>query len=179
MIYFIAGHSDSDSGAVAHGLKEADLTKRVRDLTYEAVKRISPKALVSRDDDKDSLSQVIAKIKPRIQNTDILIDFHYNSATPSATGVECVVSDNAGQSSISIATKISYRISDITGIKNRGVKREKDTPRKRLAILNMRGSAVIVEMGFISNIGDVKSIEKHLHWICEDIAHIVLEAHGR
>lgn len=179
MIYLIAGHHDADPGAVAHGIKEADLTKRVRDLTYESIKRISPKALVTRDNDKDTLSQVIAKIKPRIQSTDVLVDFHYNSGSPSATGVECVVSDNAGSGSITLATQISNRISDITGLKNRGVKREKDTPRKKLGILNMRGSAVIVEMGFISNLGDVQSIEKYLHWICEDIAHIILNNNGR
>ena len=40
--------------------------------------------------------------------------------------------------------KICNIIHSITGLKNRGVKREKDTPRKQLGILGMRGSAVIV-----------------------------------
>ena len=175
MIYLIAGHHDKDPGAVSNGLKEADLTKKVRDLVYDRIKQLSPKTFVSKDDDKDTLSQVIRKIKPNIQSDDILIDFHYNSAGSSATGVECVVDDFAGDRSIEIAEKICNIIHSITGLKNRGVKREKDTPRKQLGILGMRGSAVIVEMGFISNIDDVNKIDKFLHWICEDIATMLLE----
>lgn len=175
MIYLIAGHHNADSGAVANGLKEADLTKKVRDLVYTRIKQLSPKSFVTKDDDKDTLSQVIAKIKPNIKIDDILIDFHYNAGAPIATGVECVVDDFAGAKSIEIAEKICDIIHDITGLKNRGVKREKDTPRKQLGILGMRGSSVIVEMGFISNINDVNTLDKHLHWICEDIALMLLE----
>lgn len=179
MIYLIAGHHDNDSGAVAHGLKEADLTKRVRDLTYDAIKRIRPKQMVTRDDDKDTLSQVISKISPKIQENDLLIDFHYNSASSTATGVECVVSDYASKYSIDTATYICNIVSNISGLKNRGVKREKDTPRKKLGILRMKGGTVVVELGFISNLNDVQSIDKHLHWICEDMAHVILQNYDR
>ncbi len=175
MIYLIAGHHDADPGAVSNGLKEADLTKKVRDLVYDRIKQLSPKTFVSKDNDKDTLSKVISKIRPNIKDGDILIDFHYNSGGVSATGVECVVDDFAGKKSIEIAEKICNIIHSITGLKNRGVKREKDTPRKQLGILGMGGSAVIVEMGFISNIKDVNAIDKYLHWICEDIAIMLLE----
>lgn len=178
MIYLIAGHSDTDPGAVSNGLKEADLTKKVRDLVYTRIKELSPKIFVTKDNDKDSLSKVISKIKPNIKNDDVLVDFHYNSGSSSATGVECVVDNYAGEKSLKLAEKICKTISDITGLKNRGVKREKDTPRKQLGILGMKGSAVIVEMGFISNISDVNTLDKFLHWICEDIAHNILESHG-
>lgn len=174
MIYLIAGHHNADSGAIAHGLKESDLTKTIRDLTYEAVKRIAPKTFVSKDDDNDTLSKVIAKISPKIQSSDLLVDFHYNAASAKATGVECVVSNNAGARSIKVATEICELISGISGLNNRGVKKESDTPRGKLGILGMKGSAVIVEMGFISNLSDVKSIDKYLHWIAEDLAHLLI-----
>lgn len=184
MIYLIAGHNTEynngkspDPGAVANGLKEADLTKNIRDLIYKRIKQLSPKEFVTKDDDKDSLSQVIAKIKPKITSNDILLDIHYNSASPSATGIECFVSNNAGQKSKDIANEICVTTSDITGLKNRGVKTESQSARGKLGILNMRGSAVIWEVGFISNMKDVKSIEENLHWICDEVARILIKHH--
>lgn len=174
MIYIIAGHNNNDPGAVANGLKEADLTKVVRDLIYTRVKELEPKIFVSKDDDRDSLSQVISKIKPKIQDSDILIDIHYNSASNIATGVECLVSNNAGVKSIKIGAEICDIASKISGIKNRGVKKESDSARGKLGILNMKGSAVIWEVGFINNPSDIKATNDNLHWICDEVAKILI-----
>lgn len=178
MIYIIAGHSNSDSGAISNGLKEADLTKRIRDLIYTRIKELQPKALVTKDDDKDTLSQVIAKIKPRITAKDVLLDIHYNAATPKATGVECFVSDNASQKSKELAKEIAEITHKITGIKNRGVKKESQSARGGLGILNMKGTAVLWEVAFISNPSDVDKVETYLHWLCDEVARILLKAHG-
>src|SRR5690606_25646843 len=107
------------------------------------IKELQPKALVTKDDDKDTLSQVIAKIKPRITSRDILLDIHYNAATPQATGVECFVSDNASEKSKELADVIATTTSTITGLHNRGVKKESQSARGKLGILNMKGTAVL------------------------------------
>lgn len=177
MIYLIAGHHNNDSGAIGvDNIKESDLTKIVRDLVYNYVKEIKPNAFVTKDDDNDNLSKVISKIKDKITKDDILLDFHYNSASNNtATGTECIVSDNAGSKSIYLANNICEIVSKHTKLKNRGVKKEGETPRKKLAILNMKGSAVIVELGFINNRNDVEVISDNLHEICKDIACIILK----
>lgn len=178
MIYIVAGHSNSDSGAISNGLKEADLTKRIRDLIYTRIKELQPKALVTKDDDKDTLSQVIAKIKPKITSKDVLLDIHYNAATPKATGVECFVSDNASAKSKELADVIATTTSTITGINNRGVKKESQSARGRLGILNMKCTAVLWEVAFISNPSDIDKVETYLHWLCDEVARILLKAHG-
>lgn len=178
MIYIIAGHHNSDAGATYKGLKEADLTKRIRDLVYTRIKELQPRALVTKDDDKDTLSQVIAKIKPKITSKDVLLDIHYNAATPKATGVECFVSDNASEKSKNLADKIATITHEITGLHNRGVKKESQSARGRLGILNMKGTAVLWEVSFISNPSDVDKVESDLHWLCDEVARILLKAHG-
>lgn len=175
MIYVFAGHHNKDSGAVGNGLKEADLTKIVRDLVYSRLKELQPKIFVSKDDDNDTLSQVISKIKNKIQSGDVILDIHYNSGTSTATGIECLVSNNAGQKSKDIAKDICDITSTITGLKNRGVKKESDSLRGKLGILNLKGSAVIWEVGFISNKSDLDAINKHLHWICDEVARILIK----
>lgn len=179
MIYLIAGHSNFDSGAVSNGLKEADLTKRIRDLIYIRIKQLSPAELVTKDDDKDTLNQVIAKIKPRITSKDVLLDIHYNAATPQATGVECFVSNNASIKSKGLAKEIAEVTHKITGIINRGVKTEAQSARGKLGILNMRGTAVLWEVGFITNNSDIAKIERDLHWICDEVARKLIEYHGK
>jgi len=183
MIYLIAGHNTEgarkDPGAVSNGLKEADLTKRIRDLIYTRIKELSPAELVTKDDDKDTLNQVIAKIKPRITAKDVLLDIHYNAATPQATGVECFISNNASEKSKDLAKEIVEITHKITGIKNRGVKTEAQSARGKLGILNMRGTAVLWEVGFITNHSDVKRIDNDLHWICDEVARILIEYHGK
>lgn len=175
MIYLIAGHHNNDSGAVANGLKEADLTKILRDNIYNYIKKLKPKVLITKDDDKDTLSQVIAKIRPKIQSSDILLDIHYNSFNSDSTGVECLVSNNAGSVSKSIAKDICSITSAITGLKNRGVKTEAQSARGKLGILNMKGSAVIWEVGFISNTSDIHAINKELDKLCFEIAKLLIK----
>jgi N-acetylmuramoyl-L-alanine amidase len=175
MIYLIAGHNNNDPGAVSNGLKESDLTKVIRDLVHERIKQIDSKVLVTKDDDKDSLSQVISKIKPKIQSSDVLLDIHYNSASNVATGIECLVSNNAGSKSIEIAKEICEITHKITGLRDRGVKKESESARGKLGILNMKGSAVIWEVAFINNPNDVKAVNDNLHWICEEIALILIK----
>lgn len=175
MVYIFAGHHNKDSGAIGNGFKESDLTKIVRDMICFRIKELQPNILIDKDDDDDTLSQLIAKIKPKMNSDDIILDIHYNSGPPTATGVECLVSNNAGQKSKDIAKDICDITTKITGLKNRGVKKESDSARGKLGILNLKGSAVIWEVGFISNINDLNAINKDLHWICDEVSRILIK----
>lgn len=108
----------------------------------------------------------------------MLLDIHYNAATPQATGVECFVSDNAGSKSKELAKEIAEITHKITGLHNRGIKTESQSARGRLGILNMRGTAVLWEVAFISNPSDVAKVESDLHWLCDEVARILLKEHG-
>lgn len=180
VFYCTAGHHLKDSGAVGvGGMKENAFTIKVRDLVAQQVRRKAKQfklpVKVWTDNDNDTLGVVVEKIRKEITNLDLIIDFHLNSAASSnATGSESVVSDFASQRSQEIGAKLSKIGSDIFEIPNRGVKKEKDTPRKSLAMLKMKGAAVIWEAFFINNPKDVREGEKWLHWVCEEIAIVVI-----
>lgn len=173
-IFVIAGHWDKDPGATANNLKEADLTKVIRDLVVEAIRQLDSSIEVIKDDDRDNLNQVISKVKEKANKGDLLIDIHYNAANPLAKGVECFVADNANIKSIKVAEEICDIISSITGTPNRGVKRESTTRHKRLGILHSKASSVLIELEFITNKEYIEYSEKWKHWISLEIATILV-----
>lgn len=158
VVYPSAGHHDNDPGAVSNGYKEADLTKELRNLMIEEFNRRNHRIIV--DKDWETNTQYQRRIKPG--SGSVIMDIHFNSASPAATGVEVVVHNNASKHSIALATEISEKLSEIIGIKNRGVKREKDTARGKIGILNLKaGISVLVEVCFISNKSDLEAYFAH------------------
>lgn len=183
MIYVIAGHHDNDPGASGNGLREADLTKELRGLITERIIALRPDIEVRNDNDGDTLRQVIAKIRPKIKSTDILLDIHFDSFTnPKSTGSTAIISKNAGVKSKELAKDLVAITSTIVGINNRGVKDETTTSVGGLGILNMRGAAVLLEVGFISNPGDMENYLKNngaiKYWLGDEIARILINHHG-
>lgn len=174
--YCFAGHHNKDSGAIGvGGIKESDKTKQWRDLIAKLFKEIKPEANIVVDDDDMNLSAVISKTRKTIKSNDCLIEFHYNSASNIATGVEVFIDDNASLRSRDLAGKIVKSISDLSGLKNRGVKTESESNRGSLGILGMRGAAILIEVCFINNIQDVDKTDSHMHCICKSIANIIAE----
>jgi N-acetylmuramoyl-L-alanine amidase len=143
-----------DPGAMADGYKENELTILFMNSVLEEFEKLGGK--FERDDDHVSLAANIATIRKTITNSDIVYSVHFNAASPLASGTEVFVSNNAGDISIKMAGELVNTASMILDIPNRGVKREKDSPRKRLAVLNMKGAAVLHEVCFITNKKDMR-----------------------
>ena len=61
MIYLFAGHNNSDPGAVDSGYKEADLTKRFRNLVSKELDALGVKYIL--DKDSETNSQLLYRIK--------------------------------------------------------------------------------------------------------------------
>lgn len=179
-IFILAGHHNNDPGAISPhtGEKEADLTKELAAMVTERVNQLAPHIETWNDDPNDALNRVIAKISERITGKDIVCDIHFNSFhNGKATGFEVIVSNNAGGKSKSIANDLCDIIPKVMGIANRGVKTESQTARGRLAIVNLKGSAVLIEVAFISNPNDMKSYHKNKHWVADEIARILIKHH--
>jgi N-acetylmuramoyl-L-alanine amidase len=161
MSYFIlAGHCadkkspDYDPGACANGVTEADLAKELRDLTVAHF----PKGEVKIDDDRDSLKVVIQKLKS--VDSDIICDIHFNAAAAvSATGVEVITPFRATDKELKLAKEISTKFAKIMAIKNRGVKDETQTARKRLGIMQPKGINILIEVCFITNPKDLAAYQ--------------------
>lgn len=171
-VFLIAGHHNQDSGAVSDGIREADLTKKVRDGIKYFLNLHYPNIKVLIDNDSATLSQVISWIKENEGSNSLIYDIHYNSASSdTATGVEAFVADGASKKSFEIADGAVKVICSITGLKNRGTKTESSSKRGKLGILHTKSPATIIEMGFINNPSNREVLDKWDGWIYEDLAH--------
>ncbi|TWP31817.1 N-acetylmuramoyl-L-alanine amidase [Apibacter muscae] len=160
-----------DPGAVANGYKENELTILFMDTVLEEFRKLGGD--FQRDDDQVSLASNIATIRKTIKHSDLIYSVHFNAATSKATGTETIVSNYAGVTSQEIAKEISEVTSRVLGIANRGVKKEKDTPRRKLAILNLKGTAVLHEVCFITNPNDMEKFFKNYKTLAKEIAVIL------
>ena len=81
-------------------------------------------------------------------NVDYFISIHLNSAdNKSASGIETLRFGKVGSKTIRLASNVQRELIDATGWKDRGVK-----IRDNLYVLkHTRASAILVEVGFISN----------------------------
>lgn len=170
----IAGHSDKDPGAVYNGRREADETKKARDLFT----RFFPKGKteVITDNDWETNRQVQNRLKPGAGS--VILDIHFNAGSPTAGGTECLVNkkDFANKNSMSykMADEICKATSEILGVRNRGVKCESSTRHGRLGILNLgAGCSVLWEICFISSVLDMQQWDLKQKELMKRIAEIV------
>ena len=172
MIYISAGHHDKDPGAVANGYKEADLTKELRNMISDVLTLRRYNHIM--DKDYETNAQYQSRIKPG--NASVLMDLHFNAASPSATGVEVFIASNATANSKAMANEVCEALSALMGIKNRGVKSEALSQHKKLGILHRgAGIACLVEVCFITNAKEMESYQCQKKWIAIKLADILIK----
>lgn len=167
-IFVIAGHSNTDPGAVAthdYLVKEATYTKRLRYLITEYFKAFNDSVEVFIDDDKDNLQTVINKINKDVKAGDLVIDIHFNAFNGKATGTEVIIPAISSKLENKLAAEISKEISEVLEIPNRGAKSEAQTARGRIGILRGVGNRILLEVCFIDNSKDYKAYKKHEHMV--------------
>ena len=168
MIFLLAGHHLRDSGAVANGRSENKETISLRNL----IKSFIPTEIVL-DDDSDSLATVLQKIQTG--NGSVVLDLHFNAASSTASGCEVLIGDDAEQNDIDLATDILAALVKNLGIKNRGIKKESETPRKRLGVMRESGAVCLAEVCFISNKNDMAAYDKAFDSLARDIATVLVK----
>lgn len=173
VIFPSAGHHDNDPGAVYNGVKEADKTKEFRNLLSKYLSQKGHAHIM--DKDAETNTQYQNRIKPG--SGSVLLDNHFNaSANINATGTEMIVANNASKESIAMATELAEVTAAILGIKNRGVKTEKETARGKIGILNKgAGIAVLAEICFISNTSDMAKYESCKEELAQAYADILIK----
>ena len=158
-----AGHGGSDSGAVANGYKEKNMTLKI----VQAAKSYF-------DDDPDikvyytRLSDTYPSLTERSDlanevGADRFYSVHINSAGSSATGTETLYNSkgyksSTGLTSYSWSATIHPYIRSATGFTNRGL-----VNRTGLAVLrHTKTSSTLTEIGFISNKSEAKKMNSNL-----------------
>lgn len=150
-----AGHhfkpGNNDPGAVYGEFSEAELTRHAKERIAHYLKLFYPDITVMLDDDTHTLAEVIKWVKEVENNNSIIYSLHWNAATPSATGVEAFVSNNASNKSKVMARRSLDVVTKISGLRDRGVKTESQSARGKLGILNTKSPATLIEFAFITN----------------------------
>lgn len=172
MIFLTAGHHNLDSGATGNGFVESKETIRVRNRVTELLR--AKGVDVWNDSDNLTLQSVINEITKRSKPNDIICDIHFNAGGTSATGVECFVPNESIKTELLLAAELC-KSSEVLKIRNRGVKRERDSQHKRLGMMRPNGINVLLEVAFISNPNDMKSYNDNFESLCKFISETLLK----
>ena len=172
MIFLFAGHGGGDSGAVGvGGRKEYKEAIMLRDAILSNMPFGHPLHI---DSDSDRLAEVLRKANTG--EGSVVLDIHFNaSANPAATGVEVLVGDDAQANDLALAKDILNAVVGRTQLKSRGIKREGETPRKRLGVMRENGAVCLLEVCFITNAGDMTVYDLAMKDIAKDIAAILVK----
>lgn len=143
-----AGHNQNDSGAVHNGVTEYEVMRKFREKLSARLLKKGHNHISDKDSETNRVFQ--NRIRPLLKTGDITLAFHLNSSVSgTASGVETFISKNAGSDSKAAAKDLVNGLADIMKIPNRGVKVENESQHSSIGILNLRGSAVLIEFGFI------------------------------
>lgn len=140
-----AGHSNTDSGAVANGRREADIARDMRNMIAGKLRALGHKVIT---DGEGNENQPLSKAIKLVSNG-LAIEIHCNAASnPTASGVECISLPKLK----GFSQRLSVAISGVIGNRVRGdggwIDQSKSA-RGKLGFVEAGG--IIVEMFFMSN----------------------------
>ena len=170
-IFLDPGHGGSDSGAVANGVREKDLTLSVYNKVSSRLASLGYSVLTSRNTDKD-VGLVSRADQANKSNADMFLSIHFNAGGRGASyGIEtyyykdrpeytpAINKDKHNdperlEKSRKLAQKIQQSLVSKTGAYDRGVKRETFAVLRETSI-----PSILVELGFIDNQEEVSKIK--------------------
>lgn len=175
MIFLSAGHNPfgltPDPGATANGYKEADLAVIMRNLVSKQLTNMGIAHITDRDDER--LGAYLQRIKTG--NGSVVLEFHYDAGPATATGCTALIEKEADRLDQAFARELSKIVSETAGIHNRGVKSEAQSHRGSLALMREEGIICLLELGFITNMQDIKLIDANKERIAYAIAQTLVK----
>lgn len=172
VIFPSAGHHLADSGAFYNNRKESEEMMCFRELVVKELNALNHANIP--DNDSETASQHQSRIKTG--NGSVICEFHLNaSSNLTATGTEAVIAKNATANSKQMAIDLTNATERILQIRNRGVITDDKTPRKRVGIVNKTGTAVLLEICFLSNKNDMALFDNHKVELAKEVAKILIK----
>ena len=173
-IYIDQGHNPTNyhnTGAEGNGLYEQDITSNIGCQLADMLRNDGRFEVLLSRPDKDTVlgSDVLSSLQARVNdaaefNADYFISLHINSFTnDAANGIEVFFADD--NESYSFGRSLLQGMVSSTSLNNRGMK-----PSSELYVLeNSNMTAVLLEMGFISNSGDAQLLSESPELFAEGI----------
>lgn len=150
--YISAGHGAGDLGACCGEFRESDLA-------LDFAKLVCEKINAAQWVPQEKLAKKIAGLTKLVKLKDCAIDIHFNAG--GGTGCEVVVPEHASETEKAVASTISQLLAEKLGVKNRGVKKESDTARGKLAWMTLPCESILVEVCFLDNHKDMENFNKN------------------
>lgn len=172
-VYPSAGHHSADSGAVANGYVERDEMDKLRNMVIAKLKAKSHP--FTTDENWENNRQYQGRIRRELRTGDVVMDMHLNAGPPTATGVEVYISKNAGKDSKAMAQEAVDGLACIMGITNRGVKTDNQSQHNHIGILNLRGTAILIEFCFITNKSDMQKFISNKERIADFLVELLIK----
>ena len=174
-LYLSAGHSAQDGvdqGAQGNGYSEGKLTSELRALIAKDLETIGVTANV--DSDYSVTGQTVRLFKTMVSGADVAIDIHFNAAASElATGSEVLVPGVASTFERVFAADLAKTIAEVLNIKNRGVKTELESARKKLLWMEIPCENILIEVCFISNALDMQKYQQSKFVLSKKLATLI------
>ncbi len=176
-IYISAGHSNKagrDRGASGNNFIEGELTAEFRGLLVKELNKLGVKPITDADD--TIFSQTVNYFRNLVDSKAIVLDIHWNSATPQAKGTETLIPGKPTSFEIKLAESLSKKVGEVLEIPLRGkngVKTELESHHKKLAWMSLTGENVLMEVCFISNKSEMNTYQKNKNILAENIAKVL------
>ena len=181
LIGLSAGHSNMpgrDQGATGNGYIEGQLAVEFRELVAFYLKKKGITPLM--DGDNTILKDTINFFRKKTSlKKYVLVDFHWNSGPPSATGTETFVPNNPTRLENELGMAFSKTTSEVLNVPMRGymgVKKELESHHRTLGFFTLKGENALVEICFISNSSNMDSYQENKNELAENYAQILFNA---
>lgn len=170
-LFLIAGHGGKDPGASSGSYIERDLAIELRSLINNELKKLN--VVATMDANENYLALTLSWLRGKVSAKDVIIDIHWNSSeNPTSNGTEVIVPEEASQYEKEFANALVTTIASI-GFRNRGVKPETETARKRLGIMRPVAENILIEVCFINNTQDMLLYQKSKQILAKKLAYII------
>lgn len=180
MIFLSAGHHLKDPGAVSNGIQENLLTIELRDMIVRQLQKKEKKQDIDFkiDDDKETLSQYLSRIKTG--SGSVVFEVHFDaSSSNKATGTTMLIPSRQWTKEYILEERfgkeVSTIVSTILGIKNRGCIDETQSHRGKLGLMREEGINGLLEVCFITNPDDLKNYNLHKQTLADKLAEVLIK----
>lgn len=159
-IWIDAGHGMSnrevgryDPGACANNRTEAEIALEWALTGKWVLEQAGIETYLTRDDDRDSSfvgSRAANAMQARCTHG---ISLHMNAGVPQANGTETFYRDSRD---VGLAGTVQAVALSVLKTRDRGLKTEGQSQHSRLAVMDFTPPNCLLEIGFITNLGDLK-----------------------
>lgn len=144
-----------DPGFVAAGVQEADVALAWALTLNWVLRNAGVDTYLTRSDDRTHAPVGKRDDMAELAKCTHFLSLHCNAGPPTATGTETFFRDNADAA---FASKVQSAALVALGLRNRGIRSERESQHQRLAIFDFDGPCALLEIGFLSHPNDRKKM---------------------